>query len=88
MRGMFPDMKAEEYYEQLETVAKAQFPDKFKNANRSKAGAVSGDRPGGSSRKTEGFDSLPPEAKEAFNEITLYTSISKDDYAKSYFEQE
>lgn len=87
LRGAFPDLTVDEYYEELEKAAKDQFPNEFKNENRSRS-SVSSDKPKGSQGKGNGFDALPPEAKEAYNEISMYSGISKADYAKQVNEQE
>lgn len=86
--GTFPDIDATEYYETLEKVVRANFPNEFRNTNRDAGGMASADRPAsksGSSKKS--FDSLPPEAKEAYEEIKMFSPLSKADYVKSYFEE-
>jgi len=84
----FPDMSADEYFEELEKAAKEQFPNQFRNERRDDGSPVDGGRPKGPVKK-KGFDSLPPEAKEAFEEAKFYAkSLTKEDYAKSIFEME
>ena len=84
----FPDIDATEYYETLEKLVKTNFPNEFRNTNRDAGGMASGDSPASSAGKTKkSFDSLPPEAKEAYEEIKLYSPLSKADYVKSYFEE-
>jgi hypothetical protein len=86
-RAAFPDISADEYYETIEKIAKRNFPEKFSNPNREKGSPVSGDsrKPASSGKKT--FDSLPPEAKAAYEELTFYTNISKSDYVKGYYKE-
>lgn len=82
-------MSATEYYAALEDVAKAHYPDKFRNTNRDKGGMVSGDNPKSNAKKGKGFESLSPEEKHAYAEIIQYTpDFSKADYAKQILEQE
>ena len=90
LRTAFPDMGVEEYYEELEQGVKAQFPNQFRNGNRDQSGAVAGDNPGRSQgKKVEGFDSLPPEAKAAYQETLEYApNLKQEEYAKSYYEME
>ena len=86
-KEMGGNMSAPEYYAALEKVAKAHYPEEFKNENRTRL-SVAGDSPSGSHKKSKGFDSLPSEAKDAYEEISFYSQISKEDYAKSLNEQE
>jgi len=89
LRPLYGENESKDYYAALEEEMKVRYPDKFRNMNRDRAGAVSGDKPSGSSGKSKGFDSLTPEHKVAYAEILEYApNFSKADYAKSIQEQE
>lgn len=80
-------MTAEEYYSGLEEIAKARYPHKFVNEKRNQSASVAGDSPRSNKSNSKTFDSLPPEAKAAWEEINEYASVSKSDYAKSFYEE-
>lgn len=88
LRNAYPDIPPEEYYAEIETAVKEQFPHKFGNQRRAEGAAVEGasNKP---NTKAKGFNALPAEAKEAYKEIAMYNKkLTKESYAKSYFEME
>ena len=88
LKQSFPDISAEEFFQEVEQAVKTQFPNEFKNQRREGTSAVaSGTRKAAPSKK-KGFDSLPPEAKQAYNEVKGYSKLTQDDYAKAYYEME
>ena len=88
LKQSFPDIPPDEFFQEVEQAVKTQFPNEFKNQRREGTSAVaSGTRKAASSKK-KGFDSLPPEAKQAYNEVKGYSKLTADEYAKAYFEME
>lgn len=95
LRAAFDDMPEKEFMTELERIVKAQFPNEFENPNRAAGSMAGADRPSakepinGGKKKT--FDSLPQEAKEAFQELNQYmpanAKMTKAAYVKSYFEE-
>ena len=90
LRSAFPNMSADEYYSELERAVKEQFPQKFTNQRREAGSAVEGNSPASNpSTRKKGFDSLPAEAKAAFEELSYYNKkMTKADYAKAFYEME
>ena len=88
LKQSFPDISAEEFFQEVEQAVKTQFPNEFKNQRREGTGAVASGTRKATTSKKKGFDSLPPEAKQAYNEVKGYSKLSEDDYAKAYYEME
>lgn len=89
LRNAFPDMTADEYYTELENAVKEQFPNKFTNPRRAGVAPVEGGTPQKNTNRRKGFDSLPAEAKQAFEELSFYNKkMTKADYAKAFYEME
>lgn len=95
LKSAFPDIDQDSYMQELERTVKAQFPNEFTNPNREAGSMAGGDKPASeqqiSSGKKKSFDSLPREAKEAFQELNQYmpanAKMTKAAYVKSYFEE-
>jgi hypothetical protein len=88
LRNAYPDITPDEYYAEIESAVKEQFPNKFVNPRRADGATVEGSSPKPNT-KSKGFNSLPAEAKEAYNEIAMYNKkLTKEAYAKSFFEME
>ena len=88
LKQSFPDISAEEFFQEVEQAVKTQFPNEFKNQRREGTSAVASGTRKATTSKKKGFDSLPPEAKQAYNEVKGYSKLSADDYAKAYYEME
>jgi len=92
LKQAFPDLDQDSYMGELERIVKAQFPNEFRNPNKDSGSMAGGDAPKqpASQSKKKSFDSLPKEAKEAFEELNMYMpagrKMTKADYAKSYYE--
>lgn len=91
LKSAFPDLDQDSYMKELERIVKAQFPNEFRNPNKDAGGMVGSDQPKSTTTsKKKSFDSLPKEAKDAFEELNMYMpsgrKMSKADYAKSYYE--
>ena len=89
LKQAYPNLSEQEFYNEIETAVKAQFPNKFVNERRSAGSAVEGNAPASKKPKKNNFDSLPPEAKQAFEELKYVNpKLTEDSYAKGYFEME
>jgi len=87
LKSAYPDITADEYYKEIETAVKEQFPQKFVNQRREGGAAVEGSSPSKSTSSKKTFDNLPQEAKEAFEEISYYNKkMTKEKYAKAFYE--
>ena len=99
VHGLTPDMPA--FYEKITETLKAEFPDKFENQNRKKPAAVeeSAGAPN-RSKKGQGYDSLPVEAKEACDRYikeglyvdeagkAMTTAKAREQYCADYYEKD
>jgi hypothetical protein len=74
------------YFAELTRQVKEEFPEEFKNPNKSAAAAVenSGEKGGTSTSKKHTYDSLPADAKRACDEFTRSGFMTKEDYVANY----
>ena len=73
------------YFAELTRQVKEQFPEEFKNPNKSNATAVEdGGQKGSGSSKERTFENLPPDAKKAFEGFNRDFGLKKEDYLANY----
>lgn len=72
------------YFQELTRLVKEEFPDEFKNPNRSKANGVEagGEKGGGSNKKT--YASLPADAKAACDDFVKQGFMTREEYVAQY----
>jgi len=86
-----PGLPPEEFLQRVKDEVRKRFPKKFGNPKRSNPPSVdrtelSGGDIGSGSKKT--YNDLPSDAKEACNELVRQKVLTKEQYVKTYFEEE
>jgi len=73
------------YFSELSRQVKEEFPEEFKNPNKSKANAVedSGSKGSGNS-KARTYENLPSDAKKACDDFVAQGFMTKEDYVKQF----
>ena len=86
-----PGLPVDDFLSKVKAEVKKRFPDKFENPNRSKTAVV--DRTsttGGGDTKAGGktYSDLPQDAKRACDEFVKNKVTTREQYVKTYFEEE
>ena len=63
-----------------------RFPDKFQSGRRSGSGVERSNGPRG--RRSQTYDSMPAEARQACDDFVKKGWMTKEQYVKSYYEEE
>ena len=74
------------YFAELTRQVKAEFPEEFKNPNKSAASAVetAGEKGGSTSSKKHTYNDLPADAKRACDDFVKGGFMTKEDYLATY----
>ena len=85
-----PQLEGEALFDSVKERVKATFPDKFENPNRKLASDVdAGTNQGGSGEiKEKSYRDLPADAKAACDGFVESGVMTREEYAKDYFEEE
>jgi hypothetical protein len=85
-----PQLEGEALFEAVKNRVKATFPDKFENPNRNKAGDVDGgtNQGGSGEKKNKSYRDLPADARSACDRFVAEGLMTREEYAKDYFEEE
>ena len=75
----------EDYFQKLTANVHDNFPEEFKNPNKSKANAVDeGGQKGSKDSKAKTYDNLPADAKAACDDFVKQGFMTKEQYVSSY----
>ena len=75
----------EAYFSELSRQVKEEFPDEFKNPNKSNANAVEdGGQKGSGNSKAKTYANLPADAKAACDDFVAQGFMTKEDYVKQF----
>lgn len=82
-----PNLVGQPFLDKVSEAVKKQFPEKFENPRRNGTGKVEGNGGNPAPRKTgKTYNDLPPEAKRECDRYVKQELLSREEYAKTYFE--